>query len=32
MMRMANLLGNTADYLLYRLSFGRWGAPDLSHG
>jgi len=32
MMRMANLLGNTADYLLYRVSFGRWGAPDLSHG
>jgi AhpD family alkylhydroperoxidase len=25
MIRMGNLLGNTADYLLYRLSFGRWG-------
>ena len=25
MIRMANLLGNTADYILYRLSFGRLG-------
>ncbi|MEA3377302.1 MAG: carboxymuconolactone decarboxylase family protein [Chloroflexota bacterium] len=25
MIRMGNLLGNTADYLLYRISFGRWG-------
>jgi AhpD family alkylhydroperoxidase len=28
MMRIGNLLGNTADYLLYHVSFGRWGAPD----
>lgn len=25
MIRMGNLLGNTADFLLYSLSFGRWG-------
>lgn len=25
MIRMGNLMGNTGDYLLYRLSFGRWG-------
>jgi len=25
MIWMGNLLGNTADYVLYRLSFGRWG-------
>jgi AhpD family alkylhydroperoxidase len=25
MIRMGNLLGNTGDYWLYRLSFGRWG-------
>ena len=25
MIRMGNLLGNTWDYLLYRISFGRWG-------
>lgn len=25
MIRMGNLLGNTWDYLLYRVSFGRWG-------
>jgi AhpD family alkylhydroperoxidase len=25
MIRMGNLLGNTFDYLLYRVSFGRWG-------
>jgi len=28
MIRMGNLLGNTADYLLYRLSFGRFGLRD----
>jgi AhpD family alkylhydroperoxidase len=26
MIRMGNLLGNTWDYILYRVSFGRWGA------
>ena len=26
MIRMGNLLGNTWDYVLYRISFGRWGA------
>jgi AhpD family alkylhydroperoxidase len=26
MIRAANLLGNTFDYLLHRISFGRWGA------
>ncbi len=25
MIRMGNLLGNTFDYILYRVSFGRWG-------
>ena len=25
MIRMGNLLGNTADFLLYLISFGRWG-------
>jgi len=25
MIRLGNLLGNTGDYLLYRLSWGRWG-------
>jgi len=25
MIRVGNLMGNTADYLLYRVSFGRWG-------
>ncbi|MBN1630018.1 MAG: carboxymuconolactone decarboxylase family protein [Thermoleophilia bacterium] len=25
MIRVGNLLGNTADYLLYRASWGRWG-------
>ena len=25
MIRMGNLFGNTGDYWLYRLSFGRWG-------
>jgi len=24
--QMGNLLGNTVDYVLYRVSFGRWGA------
>jgi len=27
MIRMGNLMGNTFDYLLYRISFGRWGGP-----
>ncbi len=26
--RMGNLMGNTWDYILYRISFGRWGAPE----
>ena len=26
MIRMGNLAGNTWDYVLYRISFGRWGA------
>ena len=25
MIRLGNLLGNTWDYLLYRISFGNWG-------
>ena len=25
MIQMGNLLGNTWDYFLYRISFGRWG-------
>ena len=25
MIRMGNLSGNTLDYILYRISFGRWG-------
>ena len=25
MIRVGNLTGNTWDYLLYRISFGRWG-------
>ena len=25
MIRMGNLMGNTADYILYRLTFGRAG-------
>jgi hypothetical protein len=25
LIRMGNLGGNTLDYWLYRLSFGRWG-------
>jgi len=28
MIRIGNLLGNTADYLLYRLSFGRLGVRE----
>jgi AhpD family alkylhydroperoxidase len=28
MIRTGNLLGNTGDYWLYRLSFGRWGLTD----
>jgi AhpD family alkylhydroperoxidase len=28
MIHMGNLLGNTGDYWLYRLSFGAFGAPD----
>jgi AhpD family alkylhydroperoxidase len=34
MIRMGNLLGNTWDYVLYRVSFGRWGAerpPKMRH-
>jgi AhpD family alkylhydroperoxidase len=26
--RMGNLMGNTMDYVLYRASFGRWGAQQ----
>jgi len=26
MIRVGNLIGNSWDYLLYRVSFGRWGA------
>jgi len=25
LIRFANLLGNSLDYVIYRLSFGRWG-------
>lgn len=28
MIRVGNLMGNTWDYILYRISFGRWGAPE----
>ncbi len=28
MIRMGNLMGNTWDWLLYRLSFGRWGHAE----
>ena len=34
MIRMGNLLGNTWDYVLYRISLGRWGAerpPKMGH-
>ena len=27
MIRMGNLMGNTWDYVLYRVSFGHWGMP-----
>jgi AhpD family alkylhydroperoxidase len=30
MIRMGNLMGNTWDYVLYRVSFGRWGVPKPS--
>jgi hypothetical protein len=29
MIRMGNLMGNTWDYILYRISFGHWGKEDL---
>ena len=28
MIRMGNLLGNTWDYFLYRMSFGHWGGEE----
>ncbi len=28
MIRIGNLVGNSGDYLLYRLSFGRWGLTE----
>ena len=28
MIRMGNLLGNTWDYFLYRISFGHWGGEE----
>ena len=28
MIRLGNLMGNTWDYLLYRISFGRWRGDD----
>jgi hypothetical protein len=28
MIRVGNLSGNTFDYLLYRISFGRWGGGN----
>ena len=28
MIRVGNLLGNTWDYLIYRVSFGRWGGAE----
>jgi AhpD family alkylhydroperoxidase len=31
MIQTANLLGNTWDYSLYRVSGGRWGLPSTSH-
>lgn len=30
--QMGNLLGNTLDYILYRLSLGRWGAEQAVAG
>jgi AhpD family alkylhydroperoxidase len=32
MIRMGNLLGNTADFLLYLISFGRWGGAAQQAG
>jgi hypothetical protein len=26
MIQTGNLLGNTVDFILYRISFGRWGS------
>jgi hypothetical protein len=26
--RMGNLMGNTIDYVLYRVTFGRWGVEQ----
>jgi hypothetical protein len=26
--RIGNLMGNTIDYVLYRVSFGRWGVEQ----
>lgn len=30
--RVGNLLGNTFDYILYRISFGRWGVSQQESG
>ena len=30
MIRMGNLLGNTWDYFLFRISFGRWGIKTVN--
>lgn len=32
MIQIGNLSGNSGDYLLYRLSFGRWGDPPARQG
>lgn len=32
MIRMGNLMGNTADYLVYKLSFGLWGGVKRPRG
>jgi len=29
MIRLGNLMGNSFDYLLYRISFGKWGGATL---
>ena len=29
MIRMGNLMGNTWDYILYRISFGHWGTSEI---
>ena len=29
--KTGNLTGNTVDYLLYRISFGKWGLPQAAH-